>query len=174
MTKLTFPNLLQTFEYDCGATAIQSILLYYGIEIKANKIITYAKTDEKSGTFIKDTEAVFLQYGLKYDSQTLSILDLESYLKKKIPVMILLQAWSATQKNYSTSYKDGHWVVAIGFDSQNIYFADPYISAISFIPKKEFKSRWHGKEGRKKIQNYGIAVFGKRPSYSSRKIVYMK
>jgi len=39
MKILDFPELRQTFNYDCGAKALQSVLAYYGIDIREEEII---------------------------------------------------------------------------------------------------------------------------------------
>jgi ABC-type bacteriocin/lantibiotic exporter with double-glycine peptidase domain len=46
---LDFPTLRQMDEYDCGASAMQSVLDYYGIDVGENNIIRLAK-NKKSGT----------------------------------------------------------------------------------------------------------------------------
>jgi len=52
-----------------------------------------------------------------------------STLKAKIPVILLLQAWKDEDDStpYAVDFDDGHYVVAIGYDQQYIYFEDPWI-----------------------------------------------
>jgi len=52
MKILEFPELRQTYEYDCGANALQGILAYYGMEIREELIIKSAKTNKIYGTSI--------------------------------------------------------------------------------------------------------------------------
>lgn len=52
MKKLILPKLRQTYPFDCGAKALQSVLAYYGVFVREDKIIKLAKTN-KDGTNIK-------------------------------------------------------------------------------------------------------------------------
>jgi ABC-type bacteriocin/lantibiotic exporter with double-glycine peptidase domain len=49
MKMLKFPELRQTYEWDCGANAIQSVLVYHGIQLSEEVVIKQAKTT-RSGT----------------------------------------------------------------------------------------------------------------------------
>src|SRR5579864_5797499 len=93
-----FPNLRQAHEYDCGATALQSVLLYYGINERLEKVTKLAGTT-KTGTSIHAMKKVVEKYGLKADMSEMKITDVKKYLDRKIPVILLLQAWSGKEKN---------------------------------------------------------------------------
>jgi predicted double-glycine peptidase len=89
----------------------------------------------------------------------------------------MLQAWpSRSKKNYKNDWKDGHWVVAIGYDAKGVYFEDPSLAAIrGFLNYKDLKVRWHDQAGSGKekryIDHYGLAIWKprqKRPAYASR------
>ncbi|MCA9477665.1 MAG: C39 family peptidase [Nanoarchaeota archaeon] len=173
MMLLDFPELRQTFEWDCGAKALQATLTYYGIEVREELVIKYAKTNSKEGTSISDMLKVLKKYELDFEERSMSVENLKTYLDKKIPIIILLQAWNGKSTEYSNDFHDGHWVVAIGYDKDRIIFEDPYSFQRTFLKKEELEKRWHGKEEEKKILNYGIAVMGKKSSYSSDKIIHM-
>ncbi len=51
MVLLDFPELRQAYDYDCGATALEAILAYYGIEVREELILKCAKTTKKYGHF---------------------------------------------------------------------------------------------------------------------------
>lgn len=172
MKKLNFPELRQTYEYDCGAKALQSVLVYYGIEISEENLLKTAGTNKIRGTTRKGMTRVLKKYGLKSDDKEMKIKELKTYINKKIPVIILLQAWDNVP-DYSKKYKDGHWAVAIGYDKNKIIFEDPYSFERTYLTEKELKERWHSKERKMKIKNYGIAVYGKIPKYDSKKIIHM-
>lgn len=176
MKIINFPDLRQTFEYDCGAKALQSVLVYYGIEIREELLIRLAHTDNKKGTLIKDILNILDKYKLKYTADNMEQSDIKSYIDRKTPVIVLLQAWSdLSSKEYSVDYRDGHWVVAIGYDEENnFYFADPYAFETTYLTQNEFNARWHGQEYGKHIIKYGIAVYGKKPVFKSDKIIHMK
>jgi len=60
---------------------------------------------------------------------------------------VLIQAWKDDDDPtpYPSDYEDGHYVVATGYDGENIYFEDPWIiGSIGYIAKSELPGRWHG------------------------------
>lgn len=173
MKQLDFPELRQTYEWDCGAKALQSVLTYYGIEIREELLIKYAKTNSKEGTSIPKMQSTLKKFKLKFDAREMSIKDLKNYIDKKIPIIILLQAWHRKNMDYTNDYNDNHWVIAIGYDTNKILFEDPYSFERTFLKNKELEKRWHAKENGNKISNYGIAVFGKTQKYDSHKIIHM-
>lgn len=64
--------------------------------------------------------------------------------RKKL-VICEIQAWTDNPPvDYSKSYDEGHFVVAIGYDDSNIYFMDPCtVGNYTYIPNKELITRWH-------------------------------
>ena len=173
MKILEFPELRQLYEYDCGANALQSVLTYYGIEIREEIIMKCAKTNPKEGTLISEMVHTLGKFNLKYDSRSMMLDEVKNYINKDIPVIILLQAWDKKSVDYSTIYRDGHWVVAIGYNEKEIVFEDPYSFERTFLENIELEMRWHAKEKGKRVVKHGIAVFGKKPVYDPKKIIHM-
>lgn len=173
MKQLEFPELRQTYEWDCGANALQAVLTYYGVKIREELLIKYAKTNSKDGTSIAKMQYVLEKFKLKFDAKEISIKDLKSYIDREIPIIILLQAWNGKNINYSNDFHDGHWVVVIGYDANKIFFEDPYTFERTFLKNKELEQRWHAKENDRKICNFGIAVFGKKHEYNAKKTIHM-
>ena len=173
MKILQIPEFRQTYGYDCGAKAAQSIHAYYGIDIREDKIIKLAGTN-KNGTSIEGIVKVLKMNKLKCDVSEMNIDDIKKYLDKKIPVIILLQAWTLKKKvDWKENWDDGHYVVAIGYDSKKIYFDDPSSVLRTYLTYKELLNRWHDVIKGKKYFNCGIAVYGKRPMYSYIKVKHM-
>lgn len=155
---LEFPELRQVYNYDCGANALQSVLGYYGIDVNEGNIMKLAKT-KRSGTNISGIKKVLRYFGLKYKEKKMNIQDLKKHIDKKIPVMITLQAWDKTNPNWEKVWKDGHYVVAIGYDKNKIYFEDPASEEETFLTYKQLNDRWHDIDTKnKKIRNWGIAI----------------
>ncbi len=50
MKILDFPELVQTYDYDCGAKALQAVLAYYGIEKHEDVLMIAAKTNKEHGS----------------------------------------------------------------------------------------------------------------------------
>lgn len=174
MKQLDFPEIKQTYKWDCGADVLEAVLTYYGIEIREELLIDYAKTNCKTGTSKKDMLRTLEKFDLKYDARSMTIEDLKNYIDKNIPVVILLQVWNKKGViDYKNDFHDGHWVAAIGHNKDEIIFEDPYVLQRTFLKKEELEERWHDKEGDSKIYNFGIAVFGKKPAYNQKKLVHM-
>lgn len=173
MKILDFPELRQISEFDCGANALQSVLAYYGIEINEEEILKEAKTSQK-GTSVQNIESVAKKHGLKFDSRKMTIADVKKYIDEKAPVILLVQAWSENKKtDWQKDWKDGHYVVAIGYDKTKIYFEDPYAFERTFLTFDELILRWHDAVANKQYINHGIAVYGKNPKFDSKKIIHM-
>lgn len=173
MKILDFPKLRQTFDYDCGAKSLQAVLDYYGITVCEDVILKIARINARDGALIKGMCSFLKRTGLRYDSKSMTVSDLKSYIDQRIPVIVLLQAWSSKVVDYESDFSDGHWVVVIGYSRDKFFFEDPYSFEHTFLGYKELESRWHAKEGKKLILNHGIAVFGKKASYDSKKVVHM-
>ena len=173
MKILKMPRLRQTFNYDCGAITIQSVLAYYGIEIREDSIMKMART-KKSGTKIKNIIEVAEKHGLKCISKEMTINEVKEFIKKGIPVILALQAWTEDKKvNWEKKWKDGHYVVAIGYKKDTILFNDPSSFNITYLKYDELEKRWHDMDvNGKKYYNYGIAIYGKKPKYK-KKIKHM-
>lgn len=173
MKLLKLPQLKQIYEYDCGATVLQSVLGYFGIEVKPHKIRKHAGTN-KNGTLIVGITTTLAKHGLQYTSKQMTIKEVINFLDQQIPVILLLQAWTKKKKiDWKNDWTDGHYVVAIGHDKKKMIFADPWSFTHTFLTFDELEQRWHDKDPRgKKHINWGIAVYGKDPSIKE-KLIHM-
>ncbi|MDD3285555.1 MAG: cysteine peptidase family C39 domain-containing protein [Patescibacteria group bacterium] len=161
MRIISFPCLRQSYEWDCGASALQSVLAYYGFDIREEIIIKLAGTNKK-GTPVRGIKKTLNKYKLAIEGGKISIEEIKNYLDREIPVIILLQAWTKKQKiDWSNDWQDGHYVVAIGYDSKKIYFSDPSSFRTTFLNYQELENRWHDIDSNgKKYLNWGLAVIG--------------
>jgi ABC-type bacteriocin/lantibiotic exporter with double-glycine peptidase domain len=164
---LDFPSLRQVYDYDCGANAIQGVLDYYGLDVREGVIMKIAKTNKK-GTTINGLKRVAKYFKIKYKEGKMTTEDLKKWIDKKIPVIIILQAWTKKKNiNWEEDWSDGHYVVVIGYSKNRIYFEDPSCERRTFISHKEFEKRWHDKDSKsRKITNWGMAIY--RPSKSKK------
>lgn len=173
MKIIKIPQLRQTFDYDCGAKALQSVLVYYGIDIRQDTIMKYAKTTEE-GTPVKGIVKVARKYKLKTESKSMTISELKKYLDKKIPVILLLQAWTKQKDvDWENNWIDGHYAVVVGYTKNKIIFEDPYSFHLTYLKYDELKERWHDISKGKKYFNHGIAIFGKKPAFRLGQITHM-
>ena len=197
MVMLDFPRLRQVHKYDCGAIVTQAILEYYGKDIREDKVMKFAGT-KKSGTQIKRISGVLEKYGLKTKAGKFTISHVKKYLDKGHPVILALQAWdernkdwedlkketefykkkNIPKKDWENEWCDGHYVVAIGYDKNKMYFEDPGFVLKEYLKFDELMKRWHDTDGNKrkkgkKYIHYGIAVYGKKKVYDGRKTFHM-
>lgn len=178
---INFPELRQIYNYDCGASAVQSVLCYYGFDEREDKILKAlsAKHTEifNNGVYLSDIVNYLNNHKLTAKIITnLSISNLIKYIDKDIPVIVLLQAWhdSDVQVKWIDDYRDGHYVVAIGYTKNCIIFEDPSDFNRTFLTFNELKLRWHAIDdnGNKQKNSECIVVEG-IPKYNKNKIVHM-
>ena len=174
MKLLILPKLRQTYNYDCGAKATESVLTYYGLEVREDEIMKLESTT-KNGTKIKKIKEVVRRYGLKIKSGRMSVQDLKEYINKKIPVIIVLQAWASKENiDYRKDWVDGHYVVAVGYTKDKIIFEDPSAFNYTYLTYNELAARWHDIDiDGKKYFNFGMAILGKKPKFKEHKLVHM-
>ena len=145
---LAMPDVRQHTVYACGAAALQAILAYYGINARQDTLMQKLGTDPEIGTRWWEIERIAREYGLTAgEREHMTITDLERSIDRGIPVMIALQAWVDEPvgglEDWAKRTKDGHYIVTTGYDEQNLYFEDPGIFGIGYIPIAELDARWH-------------------------------
>jgi ABC-type bacteriocin/lantibiotic exporter with double-glycine peptidase domain len=138
-------------------------------------IMELAGTTKEGGTPIKGIIKVAQKFGLKTQAKRMTLLEIKNFINRGIPVIMPLQAWTKKKKiNWQKNWSDGHYVVAIGYDKQKIYFEDPGNISRTYLTYGELADRWHDMDSHgKKYINYGLAIYGKKPKYNLNKAVHM-
>ena len=170
------PLCRQATNYTCGVAALQSILYYYGEEWREDKLTAELKSDPNNGTKYTNIAHFAHSRGFTVAVYTGMSLDyLRHILHEKKPVIVLIQAWSDIPINYKSSWIDGHYVVAIGYDDNNIYFMDPStMGNYTSIPIKEFLDRWHDIDGQTPLNHFGMVISKGKPQYNPNSILHIK
>lgn len=174
MKMLTFPELRQTYNYDCGAKATQAVLAYYGLDVRESVIMKEAGTT-RAGTPIAGIVKVLRRHGLRCRVGSMTAAAVKEEIDRGRPVILCLQAWAdKPPADWRKDWRDGHFVVAIGYDRSRMYFEDPSSVLRTYLTLRELESRWHDVDtnGRRYF-NYGIVAYGRRPTYSLAKKVHM-
>lgn len=171
---LKVPDVRQSTTYSCGASCLQGILMYWGIEHREGDLIVLLNTSPDSGTDPEDIVRVAVDKGLKGEiKDNLTLEELELSIKDGIPVIVAIQAWRDEQgEPWEKVWEDGHYVIVTGFDEKNIYFEDPsLLGSKGFIEREEFLSRWHDYSGDppldekdRKYIRIGIFIKGEKPA----------
>jgi uncharacterized protein len=173
----SMPDTRQSTEYSCGAACMQAVLGYWGRDIGEEDIREMLNTNEESGTYPDDIIRVASALGLKAEyKENMTMADLESDVVEGIPVIVDCQAWrSVSQYNesWADTWYNGHWMVVIGIDENNVTLEDPYILGDrGIMSREEFEARWHNVRGLDdtdtvKQIHMGIAIRGEKPASSS-------
>lgn len=152
---------------------MQAVLAYYGFDVNEKKIMDIAGT-KKSGTSVNGIKRVVKKYGLKCKLKKFNIAQVKQYIQKRIPVILLIQAWTEKKIDWGKNWIDGHYVVAIGYDREKIYFEDPSSVLRTYLYFEELKKRWHDMDTNgRKYSNFGIVVYGKKGYYNPSRAIHM-
>jgi len=154
------PLTRQATEYTCGVAALQSILFYYGKEFREDQLFEKLQADPKRGTQYPKIVEFARSLGFRVDVQTnMTLEDLKRQIDDRKPVIVLIQAWPDSPVDWSQDWKDGHYAIALGYDSHNIYFMDPStLGHYTFIPVPEFLDRWHDVDDRVHLHHFGMMI----------------
>jgi predicted double-glycine peptidase len=154
----------QSTDYTCGAAALQAVCCYFGVgPSDPDDYVRLLKTTAKSGTKPEEITKWATDFGLCAERvENMSDEELKRHLDAGEPVICSMQAYGPDRKRIeeytaktSGHYldKDGHYIVAIGYDDQNFYFEDPSLAGRrGFIPIEEFGRRWHENDSGHKMR----------------------
>jgi len=159
------PNLIrlpltrQATDHTCGVASLQSILFYYGLEIREDNLAVELHTTI-DGTPYWNMVSFAKSQGFEVSVATnLTLDDLRKNIDLRRPVLVAIQAWMNPPVDWST-YDEGHYVVVVGYDAANFYFMDPStLGHYTYIPITEFLARWHdmGADGTH-LDQFGIVM----------------
>lgn len=146
----TVPDVRQSTGYTCGASALQAVLAYWGTEEREDRLAARLRSTPEAGTHPLDIVRVAREFGLTADlREGLELSDLEAALASRTTVIVDLQAWrDRADLAWTETWDDGHYMVLLGMDGENLYFEDPsLLGSRGTIPRSEFVDRWHDYEG---------------------------
>ena len=166
---LEYPDLRQDYDYTCGASCLQSVLMYYGFDAVESELVKKLGTTKDWGTEHTDIVRVAQEYNLEVEYGKMTIEQVKNYIDQKIPVILDIQAWSENNVDYSTDWDDGHYIVAIGYDNNGFIVEDPSDIGRQYISFEELNKRWHDiDKNNTQLYNLGIAIIGS-PAYTKNK-----
>lgn len=169
-----YPDVRQAYTYDCGASAVQSVLAYYGNNVREDVIMQALGTTPEDGTNTADIVRFLKEEKFDIKSGTMTLDTLKTFIDMDYPVILAIQAYRDDECiNYRNDYEDGHYVVAVGYDDDQVFFEDPSSFNKTYLTYQELEDRWHDADGMKKYEHFGIVVVGKRDKMNSRKIEHL-
>ena len=161
--KIDLPNTTQVEDWTCGPSALLAICAYYGVGPAWEADVARDMRATTDGTDPVQIMRAARRYGLRVEEfRGMTTAQLVACVKRARPVIVMLQAWAGGAPNYAKRWSDGHWVVAIGFDRDGVYFEDPSLHASrGFLTYRELDVRWHDVEGKDNhhVERYGAAIW---------------
>jgi len=167
----------QATEYSCGASALQSVLSYWGRDVDEEDLMKILGTNPEVGTYPDDIVRAARSLGFEAEvKENLTVDDVEASTRKGVPVIILGQAWKSRKDSDTADandWADGHYTVALAVDKDYVYFEDPFVRmGKGFIPRQDFEALWHNVMGgdlsRPKQIHLGIFIRGEKPAKTQR------
>jgi len=159
---------IQTFDFDCGPKALQTVMAYYGVEVRGDELIEALGAGD-DGTAVADMVAVARQYGFQVRARTgWTLKELKRSVEAGYPVIVVLQAWAdryMTLEDWRNDYDDGHYAIVIGFAKGVILFEDPASFRRTWLREREFRARWHDRDTKtnETLERFGMVLMGKEP-----------
>ena len=172
---MEFPELRQSYSYDCGASALQGCFFYYGFEPREVDLVKELNVDPEIGVEPDKIVKVCAKYGLRAEmKENMSIDDLKENIDAGVPTLLIVQAWPDEPIDWKTEYDWAHYVVAIGYDDKRVYFEDPASSIRTWVTYEELNVRWHAyKDQEHKSEHLGIAIYGTPSGFTHFKAEHM-
>jgi predicted double-glycine peptidase len=160
MKIIRFPESRQVYSYDCGSNALQSLLVFAGIEEREDRIMKLACTTPKRGTSFAGVRRVFNYYGLPFREGRMTPNDLRAAIDAGLPTLISIQAYSVLLR-YNKALYDGHYATAIGYDPARIIFEDSASFHRTWLADPELCERWHDIDNRRVVRCWGFTLLVK-------------
>ena len=163
----------QSTDYTCGPSALQAVLSYWGRDVEERDLATLLRTTSEVGTFPEDIARGAWILGFDAEvRENLTLDDVQAFTAKGDPMIALAQVWRSQRdalKPVTEDWDNGHYIVVLGVDNDNVYFQDPFVRmSKAFVPRKTFEDHWHQAMGgdtknQPKLMHVGIFVRGEKP-----------
>ncbi len=163
----------QSTEYSCGASALQSVLSYWGKDLEEQELMQLLHTSPQTGTYVGDIVRVARELGFTAEvKENLTLGDLQAAVEKGMPVIVCGQAWRSREDSDTSAqedWEDGHYIVVLGMDKKFVYYQDPFIKrGKGFVSHRLFEQSWHNVRGKtssdsKKQVHLGVFISGDAP-----------
>lgn len=157
-----------------AVSCLNGVFIYYGKNVPTDILIKDVTSSAKKNK-ADDIVRVAKKYGFDCQKTSGDVNDIIDCIVQEIPVIINLQAWGRPNIDYTDNYNFGHFAVAIGFEEDNIIFADPYCLCRTHLTHEELMRRWHDKENESEYNHHTmIFLTGKEPSFKLSTVKHME
>ncbi|MDF2655031.1 MAG: hypothetical protein K0R19_1505 [Bacillota bacterium] len=142
---IAVPLCYQETEFTCGAACVQSLLARYGMYFKQSMLADVLNTRPYTGTEYQRILSFVKSNGLTVSfHENLKITDLIRFIDAGIAPLLIIQAWSDDDTDYSHDWKNGHYIIACGYYEKGIYAMDPYtLGYYTYLSFEDLERRWH-------------------------------
>ena len=164
----------QSTEYSCGASALQSVLSYWGRDVDEAELMKLLQTTPEVGTYpeniVRGAQALGFEAQVK---ENLRLREVAEFTADGNPMIALAQVWrsqSGSAPAVAEDWDNGHYIVVLGVDANYVYFQDPYMRmSKAFVPRRTFEAHWHQVMGgdlkrNPKLIHLGIFIRGDKPA----------
>ena len=151
---LDYPHRTQSFAYDCGATAVLTVLQYYGFNedmINEQGVFDAIGTDI-NGTDNEGIESGIVKLGLKYE-RVMTLEDIDRHVEAGRPVLVSVAQW------IENGVPVWHYEVVTARDGDHYIIADPWAVNLVWVPRDVFEKIWYEPHD-VDVRRWGIGVYG--------------
>jgi uncharacterized protein len=154
---IDLPDIRQSYDYDCGASATQTVCAFYGVGPETEDEYVDALGTTPEGGTPPDAIVTFLQsLGLQVEARNdLTIPDLAA---AGCPVIVCIQAYEEEEADIPQE-RAGHYVVVAEATDDIVTIQDPSAGRVE-MPTLDFLARWEDTDGEGQFIHYGIIVRG--------------
>lgn len=160
----------QITEYSCGASALQSVLAYWGKDVDERELMKLMGTTEEEGTYPEKIANAARALGFEAEvKENLTLDEVRRFTAAGDPMIALAQVWRTAKsgKSVADEWDAGHYISVLGVDDEKVYFQDPYVRMCkAAVPRDMFEDHWHQIMGgaatsNRKLMHLGIFIRGR-------------
>lgn len=157
--RIPLPDTRQKLDHTCGPAVLSAIFSYWGEHVREEDLAEELKSDPTDGTSPDRLNYAAMSRGFHTMwRERMTNAELRRHLNIGRPVIVTIQAWATPAELKGDS---GHYVIAIDYDKENVYFEDPALDDCrGYIPWKELDSRWYDKNKAGRLfRRFGLVVW---------------
>lgn len=161
------PDVRQSTDYTCSASALQAVFAYYGIEATEDTLAKELGATPEDGAPPEAIVRVARAHGLTATARDdMAVEDLATELAQRRPTIVDLQAWADhPPASWANDWDDGHYVILVAIEGDLFVFEDPSVlGSRSVLRRDELEARWHDEDHGRRHRRTAIVFGGKSPT----------
>jgi ABC-type bacteriocin/lantibiotic exporter with double-glycine peptidase domain len=156
-----FPLMQQKYDYDCADASLWTVLHYFGSNMDYKTITKLAQTSPKDGTYNTNIIKMLQEINVVFRSGSVTVEELRRYAEENVPSIVDIQYRKENHKDWTDTWKNGHYVVVVYVSKKTIKYMDPIYGKIKSMPIELFKKKWHDEDMGMEYKNFAITCFSK-------------